>query len=250
MFEIRQVQNICYSVEDNSELLLDLYLPIGSTASSLLIFFHGGGLEEGDKEDLSSLAKEFASSGIGVATPNYSLFPKAFYPVFIKDAAKSVAWLKKHISEYYSCKSIFIGGHSAGAYLAMMLCFDRSYLLAHDIDADEFSGYIFASGQPTKHFNILKYNGEDERQVIIDEAAPIRHIRSTGSPLQIICADNDMENRLEQTQLMISTLRQSHYDNEVDFQLLHGYDHCSYLEQKGNQHSKLYQVASDFIQRH
>jgi hypothetical protein len=108
--------------------------------------------------------------------------------------------------------------------------------LAETIDADEMNGFIFGSGQPTTHFNVLKYRGDDGRCVIIDKAAPIFHIRSTGAPLQIICGDNDIENRLEQTQLMVSTLRQFCYDNKVDFQLLHGYDHGNYIEQKENQH--------------
>ncbi len=250
MFKIAEEHNICYTAAGEAEGLLDLYFPIGNSAFPLLIFFYGGGLEGGAKEDISFLAKEFAGSGIAVATPNYRLLPHAAYPVFIEDAAKSVSWLTKHINEYFPCKDVFIGGHSAGAYIAMMLCFDRSYLSMQGVNADDFSGYVFCSGQPTTHFNVLKYRGEDCRRVIIDEAAPIYHICPKGAPLQIICADHDMENRLEQTQLMVSTLKHFGYEKEVDFQLLRGYDHGNYLQQAGRRHSKLYQVAAGFIQKY
>lgn len=249
MSAITLVPDIGYAAEGASALLMDLYLPKEKTDFPLLIFFYGGGLEAGDKDNLASMARTFADSGIAVAVPNYRLFPTVSYPAFIEDAAKSVAWVKKHIHEYGSCKKIFVGGHSAGAYLAMMLCFDKSYLSAQGIDADELGGYIFGSGQPTTHFNVLKYRGEDPRRVIIDEAAPIFHIRSTGAPLLILCADNDMENRLPQTQLMVTTLHHFCYDNEVDFQILYGHDHGSYLEPKENQPSKFFEIASDFIQR-
>lgn len=250
MLKIAEERNICFTASNGTVGLLDLYFPIGNSVFPLLIFFYGGGLEGGAKEDMTFLAKEFAGSGIAVATPNYRLYPHISYPVFIEDAAKSISWLMEHINEYFICKNIFIGGHSAGAYIAMMLCFDRSYLSVQGVNSDDFSGYIFCSGQPTTHFNVLKYRGEDSRRVIIDEAAPIYHISSKGAPLQIICTDADIENRLEQTQLMVSTLKHFGYEKEVDFQLLRGYDHGNYLQQEGCQHSKLYQVSSSFIHRY
>lgn len=250
MFDVIRQRNICYYSDGNAKLLLDLYIPAGNEAFPLLIFFYGGGLESGSKEDISELAEEFASSGVAVAIPNYRLFPEVAYPVFIEDAARSIAWLKRNIDGYFSCKGIFVGGHSAGAYLAMMLCFDKTYLAKNGIDPDELNGYLFCSGQPTTHFNVLKYRGEDTRKVIIDNDAPICHIRSNGAPMQIICTDNDVENRLEQTQLLISTLKCFRYEKEVDFQLLHGYDHCNYMDRVDNQHSRLFQVAFCFLQRH
>lgn len=249
MGKIEIVRNLVYATDGGKALLLDLYLPKDCAEFPLFIFFYGGGLEGGCKEEMCLLAEEFAGAGIAFAVPNYRLFPHVSYPVFIEDAARATAWLKAHIAEYGRCTDIFVGGHSAGAYISMMLCFDKSYLGKVGVNADEMSGYIFASGQPTTHFNVLKYRGEDSSLEIIDEAAPIFHIRSSGAPLQIMCSDNDMEGRLAQTRLMVSTLAEKHYDSEVDFRVLEGYDHCSYLERDKDGKSLFFEMAFSFIDK-
>lgn len=251
MFGGRVIRGISYASCGGTELLTDLYLPEGGQAACpLLVFFHGGGMEWGSREELAFLAEEFAEGGIAVALPDYRLLPHVSFPAPVEDAARSVVWLKNHIHEYCSCKGLFVGGHSAGAYLAMLLCFDHSYLLKNGVDPGGLNGFVFGSGQPTTHFNILKYRGEDPRTVLIDESAPMRYIGSSGPPLQILCGERDIENRLEQTQLLVSTLRHFGYESEVDFQLFYGHDHGSYLERKEQKHSKLYEAASAFICRH
>ena len=42
------VKDIVYGTENPGKQILDLYLPDGNT-SDVLIYFHGGGLESGDK---------------------------------------------------------------------------------------------------------------------------------------------------------------------------------------------------------
>lgn len=250
MSDVKEIRDLCFTGSDESGLLLDLYLPEDALSHPLLIFFYGGGLEDGSKDSLCDLAREYAGMGIAVALPSYRLFPAVSYPVFLEDAAKAVAWLKSNASEFFRCHSIFVGGHSAGAYVAMMLCFDKKYLLAHEIDSDELDGYIFASGQPTTHFNVLHFRGQNSNRVVIDEAAPIYHLRATGAPLQIFCADNDIANRLEQLNLMVSTLRCLGYSSEVDYHILKNQDHGSYLDRKDSAPSILAELSTDFIHRH
>lgn len=248
MKNIKTVLNIAYN--DSKDMLLDLYLPEERSDFPVLIFFHGGGIESSSKESVATIGKELAESGIAVAAPNYRLFPNVSYPGFIEDAAQSVAFLKDYMFQNYGCKHFFIAGHSAGAYIAMMLCFEKSYLYKYNIDSDELKGYIFYSGQPTTHFNVLKYRGDDPRSTIIDKDAPLYHIRSSGAPLKIICTDNDIECRLEQTQLMVSTLRMFQYENEVDFEIFHGYDHGNYRDLEEDNHSMMFKSAYAFINKH
>ena len=96
----------------------------------------------------------------------------------------------------------------------MMLCFDRRWLSAVGIDLSEISGYFHDAGQPTAHFNVLKYSGVDRRRVIVDETAPLYHIGVEESypKMAFIVSDNDMKNRYEQTMLVLGTLRHFGYD--------------------------------------
>jgi alpha/beta superfamily hydrolase len=222
------IKDISYANLDACKL--DLYLP-EDNEFPIMVFFHGGGLESGDKCSDIHVYENLAKNGIAVATANYRMYPDAKYPEFIEDAASAVKWVFNHIENYGNCKKIYIAGSSAGAYLSMMLCFDKEYLGKHGIDPNAIAGYIFDSAQPTTHFNVLKERGMDTRKVVIDDAAPIYHIgeNPTEIPIMILVADHDIPNRLEQTYLVCSTLKNFGYDEEkLTFKLMKGYNHVEY----------------------
>ena len=217
---------------------LDLYMP-DTSPQAVLVYFHGGGIESGDKSARLDMTR-LIDSGIGVVIPNYRMYPNVSYPQFLNDAAQAVAWT------YDNCKDmkIYIGGNSAGAYISMMLAFDNQYLNAYGIDPDSVSGYVFDAAQPTVHFNVLREFGIDTRRVIVDERAPLYHITADRNypPMFVICSDNDIENRYEQTLLFMSTLDHFGYGDRVEFKLMKGYGHCEYTSQP-----ILCEMVSEFI---
>lgn len=150
------IRDIAYTDTRNHRNKLDLYISEGEGPIPLFIFFYGGGLENGQKEDLQALAHEFLGEGIAFAAPDYRLYPDAAYPDFIEDAAAAVAFLTKNAGSYMRVSKVLIGGYSAGAYLSMMLCFDGRYLGAHGLSPNDFAGYVHLSGQPTTHLNVLR----------------------------------------------------------------------------------------------
>lgn len=158
------------------------------------------------------------------------------------------------MADYGEVTDYFIGGSSAGGYLTQMLCFDKKHLKMHKINADEVSGYIMDAGQPTTHFNVLTERGMDSRRVIIDDAAPLYHVTDGRNfpPMQIVVAENDMRNRREQTDLLISTLKHFGCEEEkVDFRIMEGYRHCQYnkaVDEMGN--SIFADIVYDFISKH
>ena len=209
---------------------LDVYMPSGE-ASAVFLYFHGGGLEHGDKKSAERFADYLLERGIAVVSANYRMYPDASYPDFIIDAALAVKWTKRFIAETYPEARLFVGGSSAGGYISQMLCFDDSWLSAHEIKPSAIAGYLLDAGQPTCHFNVLRERGLDTRRVIIDETSPLYHIDSTQSdlPMLIIVSDNDMENRYEQTMLTLSTLRHFGRADTVTHIVMHG-THCNYVE--------------------
>jgi acetyl esterase/lipase len=206
---------------------LDCYVP-EAIGFSTLFFIHGGGMEGGGKGGEGFL-KGFVEKGFAAVAPDYRLYPGVKYPQFIEDAAAALAWTVKNIGSYGGNGEIFVAGSSAGAYLAMMLCFDKKYLAPYGIDPDRMAGYIFDAGQPTVHFNVLREAGMDPRKVVVDERAPLYHIccERNYPPMLVLCADSDIENRYEQTVLFVSTMKHFGYGN-VDFRLMEGYEHTAY----------------------
>lgn len=235
------IEDIVYGNEK-----LDLYLP-ENKEFDLFVYFHGGGLERGSKASRPHIYKHLASCGVAAASVDYRMYPQAKYPDFIEDCAQAVAWLKENIANYGNCRRIFVGGSSAGGYISMMLCFDKLWLGKYGIDPMDIDGFVHDAGQPTKHFNVLKEHGVDERRIIVDETAPLYHVgmAETYPPMIFIVSDNDMKNRFEQTQLMISTLR--HFGHEVPLVVRNG-NHCHYVRQKNEDGSSpLAEMILDFV---
>lgn len=230
---MKTVKNIAYAGTNNERQTLDLYLP-NAESFSVFVYFHGGGIEAGSKgEDVGPLAG-LIDRNIAVAKVNYRLYPFAQFPDFIRDCAASLSWVKEHIKAYGNCEKIYVGGSSAGGYITMMLYFDRRFLAPFHLTPSDFAGFVFDAGQPTTHFNVLRERGIDSRRVIIDEAAPIYHIKDYDGepPVLVIVSDNDMTNRYEQTCLLLSTMNHFGYPKEnITFKLMQNSEHCAYCAQ-------------------
>jgi hypothetical protein len=240
---MKELLNIVYDESHPGSCSLDMYLPDTDSPCPVFIFFHGGGLEGGSK-DVSEDYKNLSFQKIALVSVEYRMYPDARFPEFIEDAAKAINFVKTYGETNNLFNKIFVGGSSAGAYLAMMNYFDSRYLGKYGIEPDSITGWIFDSGQPTVHYNVLRERGLDYRLVRIDEAAAIFFIdhdidSSCQSTLLFIVAENDIPNRLEQTKLLLKTMDQYNYDmSKIAFKLISGCTHSSY---------PIKDIVSDFI---
>ncbi|MBQ3014799.1 MAG: alpha/beta hydrolase [Clostridia bacterium] len=227
---MKKIQNVVYG-DDPENHLLDIYVP-DTPSFSTFIYFHGGGLENGDKSCGEAFAGYLADREIALVSVNYRMYPNAHYPDFIEDASRAVAWVFKNIENYGDCKKIYVGGSSAGAYLSMMLCFDNKYLGAYGINPLSISGWLHAAGQPTAHFNVLRERNIDSRRIIVDDSAPIYHveIQKSYSPMTFIVSDNDIIGRYEQTMLMLATLKHFGCNEDKTKLITMNGTHCAYVQ--------------------
>lgn len=174
----------------NERCRLDIYYPAKKKDYATIVWFHGGGLTGGSKE----LPEALKNEGICVVGVNYRLDPQVKSPAYIEDAAAAVAWVFRHIEDLGGDASrIFVSGHSAGGYLAMMIGLDKQYLAAHDIDADSIAGLIPLSGQTITHFSIRKEYGMKDTHPLVDQYAPLYHVRPDAPPLLLITGDREQE---------------------------------------------------------
>lgn len=240
--------DICYNQQTNQ--YLDLHLP-DNEEFAVVLYFHGGGLVKGDKSREKTFYEYMASNGVAVVSANYRMYPDCKYPDFLVDAADATAWVFENINKYGKIKGIYVGGSSAGGYISQMLCFDDKWLSAHCIKPTDISGFIHDAGQPTCHFNVLRERGLDTRRVIVDDSAPIYHIDGDKqyAPMLVIVSDNDMQNRYEQTMLLISTLKHFGHCDNVQLKVMNG-KHCSYVKAvDDNGESVFGKIVLEFINK-
>ena len=174
----------------NERCVLDIYFPKNIKNYATIVWFHSGGLTGGNKQiPLALMAK-----GVCVVAVNYRLYPNIKAPVYINDAAAAVSWVFKNIESYGgNASTIFVSGHSAGGYLTSMLGLDKSYLKKFDVDANNIAGLIPFSGHTITHFTVRKERGIAGTRPIIDNLAPLYHVRSDAPPLLLITGDRNLE---------------------------------------------------------
>jgi acetyl esterase/lipase len=193
---------------EKERCMLDVYLPTNRQNFATLVWFHGGGLTGGSKDGAKNIALSLARGGVGVVVPNYRLSPKAKYPAYIQDAAAAVAWTHAHISEHGGDPiRLYIGGHSAGGYLALMLGLDTHYLQDCGVPAVAIAGLIPVSGQTVTHYTVRAERGLGKFAVTADEAAPVYFTRKETAPMLVLYADHDMPARAEENAYLAALLK-------------------------------------------
>lgn len=141
--------NIPYIENGHERHVLDIYT-FGKTEENglpVMFWIHGGGWQAGDKSDVALKPKVLIERGFVFVSTNYRLLPDVEMDVLIRDVAQSLGWVQRNISEYGGDpKRIFVGGHSAGAQLAALLCIDDRYLKEAGVSFDNLKGCVPVDG--------------------------------------------------------------------------------------------------------
>lgn len=191
----KTAENISYvddTVSDyaKQQCLLDIHYPTSGEEVPIVLWFHGGGLTSGQKE-IPPFLKEKGTVVVGVG---YRFSPQVKIDDIIRDAAKATAYVVKHGAQYRGdTHKIFISGHSAGGYLALMLALNKSYLERVGVDANMLAGIIPFSAQTITHFTARKENGIEEQQPVIDSLAPLYWVRKDAPPITLLTGDRELE---------------------------------------------------------
>lgn len=171
-------------------LKLDIHYDEEGKNLPVIVWFHGGGLTQGEKE----MPKKLKDKGFVVVGVNYRLLPNVCIDKTLDDAAESLAWVTKNIGKYGGdSKKIVVSGHSAGGYITLMLALDRKWLARYGVDANDMAGYVPFSGQAISHFSYRKMLGIDNLQPTIDEYAPLFWVRKDCPPMELIVGDRELE---------------------------------------------------------
>ena len=207
----------------NERCVLDVYYPTNRENFCTIVWFHGGGLTTGNKE----IPVALKDKGLCVIGVNYRLSPKVKAPKYIDDAAAAVAWAFNNIHRFGGDPElIFISGHSAGGYLASMIGLDKKWLSRYAIDANQIAGLIPFSGHTITHFTVRKERGIKGTQPVIDELAPLFHVRSDAPPLLLISGDRELEilGRYEENAYLMRMMKVVGHRETKLFEL-DGFDH-------------------------
>ncbi len=191
---------------------LDIYIPEGARNAPVIFSIHGGALEAGDRREERFVGQRFAGAGYVTVVISYRLSPDVAHPAHIEDVAAAFAWVTRNIARHGGDPSrILVTGHSAGAYLAMLLVADPRWLAAHKLSPRAIAGVAPVSGfywvdregvGPDRPTYIW---GRDHRVWV--DASPAHHLRPDMPPVLLLDTDGDEVWRQQQNADFAKALR-------------------------------------------
>ena len=141
--------NIPYTDSGHERHVLDIYTPEGKADAQRPVFFwiHGGGWVVGDKSNVGHKPRVLTEKGFIFVSTQYRLLPTVSMETLMEDIARSLAWVHRHIEEHGgNPEHIIVGGHSAGAQLAALLCTDHRWLERQQVPFPILKGCIPVDG--------------------------------------------------------------------------------------------------------
>ncbi len=127
---------------------LDVYAPSGDDRGRpVVVVFYGGSWNSGSKRDYAFLGAALASRGLIAVIADYRLVPEVRFPAFLDDGALAVVWARQHARSFGGdAERLFLLGHSAGAYNAVMLALDARYLQKAGAPVSAIKGVVGLAG--------------------------------------------------------------------------------------------------------
>ena len=188
--------------------LLDVYAPRKAVDAPIVVFFYGGGWEDGIKADYRFAAMALARRGLVVVVPDYRLYPDVRFPDFIGDGAKAVRWARRNATEFGADPGlIFLVGHSAGAYIAAMLALDKTQLDAASLAA--LAGMVGLAGP----YDFLPLQSGTLKRIFapaggdLRTSQPIAYARGDAAPMLLLTGLRDHTVRPENSRKLATRIR-------------------------------------------
>ena len=173
---------------------LDVYTPSGAPASApVVVVIYGGSWNSGSKSDYAFLGKALASRGFVAMVIDYRLVPEVRFPAFLEDCARAVVWVHDNAREFGGDPGrLFVFGHSAGAYNAVMIALDAHYLKAAGSDPAIIRGVAALAGP----YDFLPLDVDSTKEAFgkaedLKQTQPINFVSKTAPTMFLATGDSD-----------------------------------------------------------
>jgi len=187
---------------------LDIYRPTTEGPHPVLIFIHGGSWYYGSKDDYPWLGRRFASEGYLTVVVNYRLSPEFGYDDFMADVAAAVAYTYENAEDWGGDpETLFLAGHSAGAYNAVQVALAPEFLEAEGLTPEIIDGVVGIAGP----YSFLPLDSDVTRDAFgkaqdLEATQPVNRLSADAPPMLFLHGTDDdvvsPENSTEMAKLL------------------------------------------------
>lgn len=199
-------------IGDSPEQKVAVYRASGDDRPKpVILFFHGGSWRSGSPDDYGFFARALVPEGFTVVLAGYRLMPEGEYPAMLEDTASAIAWTKRNIARYGGDpETIFIAGHSAGAYNVVQVALERQWLASAGFDPSIIKGVIGLSGP----YDFYPFDSDSTKAAFgkapdPEATQPINHVRGDAPPMLLIHGEKDTLVKPRNTRALSAAITQA-----------------------------------------
>ena len=213
MYETARLeQDVVYRSVDGIDLPLDVFLPEKRLGQSpwwekdgrgnkpTLLYMHGGGWVQGDKESILFNILPFIARDWVVISINYRLAKDAKAPAAVEDCLAALDWVYDHAEEYMiDTDRIVVAGDSAGGHLALLtgmlrkgdsLC-ENKLIVGKKQSVAAIINWVGVTDLSTHDIPQQWIDPADNRTELIRSLSPIHYVRTGGTPVISVHGSDD-----------------------------------------------------------
>lgn len=174
----------------------DVYIPKNAAehgSAPLLVFLYGGSWRRGDKANYGFVGHAFAAAGYVTAIPDYRIVPEVRYPDFVIDCGRAVAAFQDRAREFGGRPgAVYLVGHSAGAYNAVMLALADDLARQGGLDRTTIAAVAALSGP----YDFLPLRVRATREAFagvedLEASQPVNRARADAPPMLLANGSDD-----------------------------------------------------------
>jgi len=204
----------------------------GDTQAPVLVYFHGGYWQRGDKSIYSFLAEPFVAKGVNVVVVGYTLCPEVTLTNISEQARAAVSDIYRRADELQlNQNKISVMGHSAGGHITQMLMGTEWNTYADGLPAD-----LVKAGIPVSPLSLLepvRLTAGLNSGIRMDEAEAesqspmINHPPVTNAPQMVVVGGAETDEFHRQAQMYYDKFKTD--DRPMDIYVVPNVDHFDEL---------------------
>jgi len=193
--------NITYTQGANGPLKADAYIPMGKGPFPGVVFIHGGGWKNGNRNQMIKLIKALAEDGFVGFTIEYDVDPVPF-PNSFHESLAAVKYFREHAAEFHLDPSrVAVAGSSAGGELAALVALNPSGTPLKDGEEPKagnaggvqaaviLNGVLDLTDEAQTHEAgmVTQYLGGtcEEKMSACKDASPVFHVHAGAPPIYV-----------------------------------------------------------------
>ena len=228
---------------------LDVFLG-GDDNAPVLVYFHGGYWQRGDKSIYSFIATPFAEAGVNVVLVGYDLCPAVSITQISEQAREAMAYIWRNAAELgLNQERLTVMGHSAGGHITQMMMGTDWPRFGADLPRDLFKSAIPVSPlsylEPVRLTLALNAGIRMDPEEAEAQSPMTQHPPLTDAPQMVVVGGAETDEFHRQSRMYVE--KYESHSRDIKLYIVPGVDHFDELNVLTDKNSLFFRKTCDML---